>query len=235
METVGVWLPRGFTYTVGSSNLEANPGQPYYSVPAVQSHQGNQALLWTFSSVPFGQFPGADQLQFPVVAQITFQFTSGQSGASPTSLLDDNHRGCRYSFSWDADNSVYQIVSTAGNTTVEAYTLKQEIRHMRSAVPGDYIAAGNSLMIDTNHDWHGIRDVLLGSSDATVSAIPEDATVGAAYLYWSAWLDDPHMTSVFSDVCSDFGDWISGSTWNISSGHFRSHYSSGTDDTRYNT
>ncbi|MDO8687511.1 MAG: hypothetical protein Q7K41_02860, partial [Dehalococcoidales bacterium] len=71
--TVGVWLPRGFSYTVGSSNLEVDQYSSYYSVPSVQSYQGNQAILWTFNSVPFNDFPGADSLQFPVISEITFQ------------------------------------------------------------------------------------------------------------------------------------------------------------------
>ena len=36
VESIGVWLPRGFSYVAGSSNLEVT-GRPYYSVPARQS------------------------------------------------------------------------------------------------------------------------------------------------------------------------------------------------------
>ncbi|MDO8688011.1 MAG: hypothetical protein Q7K41_05420, partial [Dehalococcoidales bacterium] len=208
----------------------------YYSVPSVQSYQGNQAILWTFNSVPFNDFPGADSLQFPVISEITFQFTSSQPGAKPDIVAWTTTSGVAdIPFSWDADTSVYQITSQAGATTAEAYTFKQEIRHLRSALPGDYIATGNSLMIDTNYDSHGIRDQLLASSDAAVSSIPSDATVGAAYLYWSGWLNDSRMQTILSDSCSNFDNWIYGSTWNINNGTFRSHYSGGADSTRYNT
>ena len=40
---------------------------------------------------------------------------------------------------------------------------------------------------------------------------------------------------IFEDDCSNFSEWISGSAWSINSGHFRSHYSSGAEDTRYLT
>ena len=236
IETVGVWLPRGFSYTTGSSNLESDPDAPYYSVPSVQSHDGNQAILWSFNSVSFNDFPGVDPLQFPVVSEITFQFTSSVPGAKPNIVSWVTTSGVAdIPFSWDADTSVYHITSRAGNTVVEIYTYKEEIRHLRSAVPGDYVAIGNSLMVDTNHDSHGIRDHLLPGSDAAVSSIPSDATVGAAYLYWSAWLDDSHMQTVLWDSCFNFGNWVSGSTWNINNGTFRSHYSSGEDSSRYNT
>ena len=98
---------------------------------------------------------------------------------------------------------------------LNAYTFKQEIRHLRSAVAGDYVATGNSLMIDTDHDSHGIRDQLLTSSDASVSSIPTDATVGAAYLYWSAWLTDSRMTTVLSDTCTNFNNWNNGAAWSV--------------------
>ncbi|HEY31922.1 MAG TPA: hypothetical protein G4O10_02310 [Dehalococcoidia bacterium] len=35
IESIGVWLPLGFTYVSGSSNLEEDPSDPYYSVPDV--------------------------------------------------------------------------------------------------------------------------------------------------------------------------------------------------------
>ena len=176
IQTVGVWLPRGYTYVTGSSNLEANHQAAYYSVPVVSAYMGSQAVLWTFNSVPFTSFPGADSHQFPMTTEITFQFTSSQPGAKPnivawttTSGVNDIH------FSWDADIKIYKVISQAGNTMITDYTLKEEIRHLRSAIAGDYVATGNSLMIQgSGHgsNTQGIRYQLLSSSDAAVSTIP---------------------------------------------------------------
>jgi len=236
VETLGVWLPRGFSYVAGSSNLEANPHAEYYAVPTVESHAGNQAVLWSFNSVPFASFPGVNPEDSPMITEVTFQFASSQPCGKPaavawmtTSGVDD------IPFSWDADTKVFKITSQADNTTVETYIAKGEIRRLRSAIAGDYQALGNSLMIDTNHDQYSIRDVLLTNSDAAVSSIPPDAEVGAAFLYWSAWRAEGSKQTVFSDSCSNFGNWISGSCWNIHSGSFRSHYSSGAESTRYCT
>lgn len=103
------------------------------------------------------------------------------------------------------------------------------------AIGGDYEAVGDSLMVDTTHDAQGIRDVLLGSSDATVSAIPSDGEVRAAFLYWSAWRSEASKQTVFSDNCSSPGNWTVGSSWSIYSGHFRGHYDGGADQGRYLT
>lgn len=137
--------------------------------------------------------------------------------------------------SWDVDTRVYRITSTAGNTEIEAYSAKCELRKMGAAIAGDYRAVGNSLMIDTDGDWYDIRDELLSESDVEVADIPSNADVIAAYLYWSGWFAEGTAVPVFEDDCSNFGEWISGSCWNIDSGHFRSHYSSGAEDTRYLT
>jgi hypothetical protein len=65
---------------------------------------------------------------------------------------------------------------------------------------------------------------LLSESSANVSEIPVDATVRAAYLYWTGWRNGVE----FYDTCSNFDNWNNGSAWSISSSRFRGHYSSGT-------
>ena len=236
VETLGIWLPRGFSYVVGSSNLEADSHAEYYSVPTVEPFASNQVVLWSFSSIPFADFPGVNPEDSPMTAEVTFQFASSQPGRNPAAVgwittngVDDIR------FSWDADTRVYKIISTAGGTTVETYNTKSEIRHVGSAIAGDYRATGNSLMIDVNHDQYGIRDQLLASSDATVSDIPLDAEVAAAYLYWSAWRAEGGKQTLFSDSCSNFINWsISGNDWIISSARFRGHHL-GSQEYRYLT
>jgi len=236
IETIGVWLPRGFSYVAGSATLEQDPGQEYYAIPSLQPYAGNEALVWTFNSVPLTSFPGVGGEDSPMVTQFSFRFTSAQPGALPAPVAWITTSGVNdVPYSWDADTSIYQVVSRAGNTEVEGYVSRLDPRRLSSAIGGDYEAFGNSLMIDTNHDWNGIRDLLLNSSEAQTNAIPDDAVVSVARLYWSAWRSEASKQTVFSDTCADFGAWISGAVWNINSGRFRSHYSSGADSARYLT
>jgi hypothetical protein len=233
INTIGVWLPRGFSYTAGSSNLEANPAAPYYSVPVTQSWAGSQVALWSFGSVPFASLPGGSVQQNPLVAQVTFHYTPLVSGTKPdlvpwltTSGVSD------IPYAWDADISVFKITSQAGGTFVDAYTFKQELRQLSSSISGDYLAIGNSLMRDTNNDANGIRDHLDASSDATAAGIPGDADVAAAYLYWSGWISS--VQSAFSDSCTSLTNWNYGSptAWSSSGTYFTGHYSSGGDTAR---
>jgi hypothetical protein len=233
VESLGIWLPLGFTYVAGSSNLEA---APYYCTPDVSPHAGGQAVVWEFSSAPFQDFPGVDPEEVPMVSEITFGFNASEPGTSPTAISWIVTSGVSdVPLSWDADNKVYRIVSVAGEAEIEAYSVKCGLRKLGAAIEGDYRAIGNSLMIDTYPDSYDIRDELLDESDAEVSDIPSDAEAIAAFLYWSGWFEGGTPQPVLEDDCKDFGNWISGSCWNINDGHFRSHYSSGAPSTRYCT
>ena len=80
------------------------------------------------------------------------------------------------------------------NVTVDAYALKTDPRELGSGRSGDYVAIGNSLMMPDTSD-PTFRNRLLKESSATVSSgsgvtqIPANATVQAAYLYWSGFID----------------------------------------------
>jgi len=236
IESLGVWLPLGYTYLAGSSNLEDDPFSDYYSVPVVEDHAGGQAVLWSFSSVPFTSFPGVDPMAMPMISDVTFSFNSSQPGVSPVAISWIETSGVSdVPLSWDIDTRIHRITSVSGDTEIEAYFAKCELRKMGAAISGDYHALGNSLMRDTIPDSYDIRDELLAESDAEVVDIPSNADVVAAYLYWSGWFGEGTVTPIFVDDCSNFGEWISGSCWNIDSSHFRSHYSSGAEDTRYLT
>jgi len=226
VETLGIWLPRGFSYVEGSSNLEADPLAEYYAEPVIESHGGNQAVLWTFNSVPFIDLPSVNPADSPMVAEVTFQFTSSEPLAKPAAVAWITTSGVPdIPYSWDADVKVFKITSQADNSTVEAYIAKEEIRRLRSSIAGDYQALGNSLMKDTNSD--NKRDQWLTSSNATVDDIPLDAEVGAAFLYWSAWRAESSKQTVFSDNCTSFNNWNNGSVWSVYNNYFRGHYSSG--------
>ena len=231
VERLGIWLPRDFSYVTGSSNLEADHGKQYYSMPTIESHAGGQVVLWNFSSVPFNVFPGVNPSVSPRTAEITFKFASNQAGAEPDAVAWITTSGVSdIPFSWEAYTKVYKINSRAGGTTVDAYIAKSDTRLLRSGLAGDYKATGNSLMIDYDHDGY-YRERLLAETSTNVTDIPIDATVRAAYLYWSAW----RSGVIFSDTCTNFNNWNNGAAWSISSERFRGHYSSGGEAARYLT
>jgi len=245
VETLGIWLPPGFTY--GDEDFEIGDPDPSnlnstninYTLQ-IQDYASGQAVLWTFSSNtyfagdaiqdPFP--PGVDPADDPMISEITFPF-DGPTGQSPEAVSWITTSGVSdIPFSWDADTKVYKITSEAHrdlteppNTTIEAYTTKSEIRELGSAVDGDYRAIGNSLMIDQFPDSGGPkRDTLLAESDATVDDIPDDAEVAAAYLYWTGWFEEGMETIIWEDDCSDMSSWVPGQDWQLYSGEFRGHH-----------
>ncbi|MBT4512175.1 MAG: hypothetical protein HOC20_08210 [Chloroflexi bacterium] len=228
VETMGIWLPYGFTYREGSSNLEtiAFPANEYYSVPTVTPHAGGQAVVWNFDSIDYIDLPGVDTSGSPITAEITFKFSSSREGYSPTAISWITTSGVDgIALSWDADTKVYEIISEAGDATAESHIVKSELRKMGSAIDGDYRAIGNSLMLDTEGDKK-IRDEVLAESDAQVSDIPADAEVELAYLYWSGWITEAGAAPapVFSDDCDNMSSWNrSGNSWQPKQGKLRGH------------
>ncbi len=228
INTVGIWLPPGFTYKSNSSNLGSNP--------ATQPYQGGQSVIWTFSpAVNFTSLPGANPTDTPMTSTITFDYYL--NGATPT-LNDARPDAVSWintsnvdglSYCWDNTVKVFHVTSTAGGTTVETYLAKSELRKMGGAVNGDYFATGARLMKDTNIPADGVRDTLCNGS-ATIgppnpagadNGIPQDANIAASYLYWGTWYRNTtgKFTGLLSDNCSDFyssgGNFDNGSGWNI--------------------
>jgi len=225
VETIGIWLPPGYNYVAGSSNLEADPLEPYYCVPEVVPYKSGQAVVCDFSpAVQFKELPPTDATGYPPVKKITFQFTSSpdRSPEAATSWVETSGVG-DISFTWDADSEVYEINSVATDPatghelSVEAYTSKTELRKLSSAIAGEYRAIGNSLMVDKYHP-HDERDTLLDESSAEVDDIPSSARVDAAYLYWSAWVEGTGEEILLGDTCSDFRNWTNGGDWQIYQG-----------------
>jgi len=238
VETIGIWLPPGYDYVAGSSNLEAAPLEPYYCVPTTEPYKSGQAVVWDFNS-PFPKlkdFPELGAMGYPMVRSVTFQFASppDRSPEAATSWIETSGVG-DISFTWDADSKVYEINSVATDPvtghelSAEAYTSKTELRKLNSAIAGEYRAIGNSLMVD-NYSPHDERDTLLDESSAEVDDIPSSARVDAAYLYWSAWLESSGQT-LFLDNCSSMAKWSkSGNDWVPDSGRFRGHHVGGEQD-----
>jgi hypothetical protein len=196
VRTLAIWLPRGFSYVNGSSNLEADISAPFYALPdSPVPYKGGQVIIWHFhSTLTFDQLPEVNAEDSPMTAVVTFRYTAGQSGTQPRAIswVQTTSRTVGLEYAWDADVKIFKITAMCGGTTIEGYLPKMEIRHLSSVFDGDYSATGNSLMIDKTNDIDGIRDTKLSSSEATVDDIPADAEVGAAYLYWSAWKSEGH-------------------------------------------
>ncbi|MFC1894210.1 hypothetical protein ACFLYR_09415, partial [Chloroflexota bacterium] len=113
--------------------------------------------------------------------------------------------------SWDTASGVFKITSTATDpstgthTTLEANIGKSKLTNRVSDIEGDARVVGNSLMKHVSGD-DKIRETLLSGSSATVSDIPDDASVEAAYLYWSGWKLSPAYDEDDIDQLADLVD-----------------------------
>jgi len=209
VQSIGIWLPPGFNYA-GNCSLASDTDTAPYSTPATpQPYKSGKVVVWTFGSLSLSKFPPTTSGS-PMAKWFTFDFT-GPAGQTPScvSWINTTNTVSGITYAWDADKKVYGITSTAtdpgpGATTgkqtiVDAYLIKTETRQMGTAIPGDYVAVGNSLMLpDPNNspsdDW---RSRLLKESSASIQDsnaanpgyIPPGATVEGAYLYWSGWID----------------------------------------------
>jgi hypothetical protein len=217
IKSVGVWLPQGFHFISGNSSLELT-GHTYTTVPTVSPHSGGEAVVWSYTApYPlFTAFPNLVSENGTLTSTISFSYTPPTSDPSRmpsavawvTAEMADSNGNPKVNpnspenvpIAWDVDTRIYKISSKAGDTRVEAYSSKRELRDMNDAMSGDYVAIGNSLMIGNVER----RDVLLSSSATTVSSVPADADVISAYLYWSGF---KHYTTVFSDTCTNFDNW----------------------------
>jgi hypothetical protein len=203
--TLGIWLPAGFTYVAGSSNLKDAYNNPLYYSESVQTYHGNVAIIWSFASLPFKNLPNYQSQS--VSATVTFRYTSSTLGQRPNAVawIKTNGPYPNTQYAFDADVKVYKMTSVAGGTTVESYISKSELRKLQAAWDGDYYATGKALMLgffpNQNH-----RDLLLTKNSSDVnsnnSKIPDNANVELAYLYWSGWVQDK-ANGIFWDYCGD--------------------------------
>jgi hypothetical protein len=247
VNTVGIWLPPGFDYVEDSCSLDIEPADP-------EGYCSGLAVVWTFGSTPLTDFPGSGG--YPLERSFTFQF-SGPENVNPGAALSwINTSGVdSVTYAWDADVKVYKVTSTATEdsydpdktTVVEAYTAKSEIREMGASISGDYCAVGNTLMEATDDEKYRSRLFRQSSADVTgisladieslggvpPGAVPEDARVDAAYLYWSGWIEGSEdVIVVWSDPCDSFDDsWDPGSNWEAVGGELHG-WGGGSDPSR---
>ncbi|MBN1368026.1 MAG: hypothetical protein JW967_08880 [Dehalococcoidales bacterium] len=235
IDTLGVWLPPGYTYVEESSNLEADDTAPYYpSSVDIVPHNGGQAILWNFTAGSLftgdegppavAPFPGVDTSTLPLTATITFDFTSQYPGSVPNAISWITTSGVSdIPYAWDADTQIFHINSTANTTQAEAYIARNELRQLQSSIAGDYYATGNSLL--SAYGTNRYRSIWHDPSSATVTSanIPADADVAAAYLYWTGWKADTSATTIFNDAAYTLNNWDAGSAWDLNYGRFRGY------------
>ncbi len=245
--SIGVWLPQGFRYN-GNSTLEnLDGGDPCYSEPSETTVPGGTAIVWSydFGSYPlFTDFPDVSTEDSPMHLDLSFDYLPPDDNPDemPTAIawitteLEDGSES-PYPISWDVDTRIFKITSTVGGTTITAYSSKSELRQMGDAMTGEYIAIGNSLMLD-NYYPYDRRDTLLSESTTSITSVPSDGDALDAYLYWTGWLDDSHIVTVLSDSGGDITtNWLraSPSDWSQGSGEYVGENTGGTADADYLT
>jgi len=221
IKSLGVWLPKGFSY-VGPCSLD--DGDPFThpvwepdDITVDPEAPGGSTVLWSYDDgeypyledfpeynpvdntfvVTFGYAPPLDHPSWlpAAVAWVTTEMHDAYGNTKPNDVP----------VSWDIDTRYFKMVSAANDTSVEAYTSKNDLRQMGDAMAGDYVAIGNALLKDDDGDH--VRDDWHTPSSFTLDSIPENAEAVYAYLYWTGWIEENDIEDVFYDNCSDFDAW----------------------------
>jgi hypothetical protein len=221
IKSLGVWLPRDFTYTDNSCSLQVDGAIYEPDDITIAEAPGGNTILWSYDApYPYiNQFPNYDSVD--ITFNFTFEYTppAAHPGWLPAAIawvtteMHDQHGNPKFPLnspenvpvSWDIDTRYFKMISEAGDTIVEAYTSKNELRQMGDAMAGDYVAIGNALLL--NNDGDRYRDDWSTPSSFTLDTIPENADVVYAFLYWSGWRNEDAIEDVFYDNCSDFDNW----------------------------
>jgi hypothetical protein len=195
---IGCWLPPGFDYDWGSSNLEQGTGQPYHCIPQGVSYNGGYKLTWDFAGINYDDLPAAGNRRV-----VTFGFTpTSDNPVDAFSWTRSNNPTIK--LSWDCSKKVYEIESAApassdNQTTIIAHSVRREFQPLGGAISGDYQATGMTVMRDHNNDSGNSRERLYNKTSASIKSktedtengIPDDATVERIFLYWSGWKCKP--------------------------------------------
>jgi hypothetical protein len=224
IKSLGVWLPRDFTYTDNSCSLQVGGhSQPYNpDHVTVAEAPGGTTVLWSYDTpYPYlSDFPGYDSGDYTF--SFTFAYTAPPEHSTwlpaaiawTTTEMHDQLGHTKYPLnspenvpvSWDIDTRYFNITSAAGDAHIEAYSSKNECRQLGDAISGDYVAIGNALLV--NNPYTRCRDTWSTPSSFTLGSIPADADAVYAFLYWSGWRNQDSITPVFSDSCTDFSNWV---------------------------
>lgn len=228
MERLAVWLPPGAVYG-GVVEAWGMPNrEPDHVVPAFG---GGTVLQWDFDPrIDLSEPVGGGGFELPIVRSIRFKLvrTEDDEGISAwlTAYSAAYGGGDPDYVSWDRSYEIYHTISQASheiwgtNTKVEAYVGKGEIERTGAASYGDYRATGAPLLIDyagssrikekaidplDPDTWVTIGETLYDGR-STISGLPGDAEVVAAWLYWSAFRrfsssPDPEVEFMYPKEC----------------------------------
>lgn len=187
---IGVWLPPGFGYSGGTSNLEkASP--PLKCTPQQANHNGGKEITWNYpSGVNYSALPAQGNKKI-----VTFNFTPTNGNPVDAFSWVRTTKTNPY-LSWDTSKKTFEITSAAPSgsakqTTVVSHSVKTEFQALGGALNGDYQATGITLMRDHDGSVPYPRERLYKETAATITAIPTDATVEKIFLYWSGWKCKP--------------------------------------------
>ena len=210
IQRIGCWLPPGFDYVDGSSNLEQGSGHPYYCIPDISSHNGGLAITWDYAGIDYDDLPHDGNKRI-----VTFQFTPNDDPTDAFSWTRTNRNDVH--LSWDTSKKIFEITSKAPDdsetqTTIVSHSVKKEFQALGGAITGDYQATGNTLMRDHNNDDDYWRDRdrrerlyketwtdIPPTTNPPTDPIPNDATVENIFLYWSGWKCKPWDTLDLTD------------------------------------
>jgi hypothetical protein len=214
IQRIGCWLPPGFEYVDGSSNLEQGAGQPYYCVPDISSHNGGTAITWYYAGIDYDDLPGQGSKRI-----VDFEFTPQDMTPEVSTDAFCWTRTSRNDvrLSWDTAKKIFEITSTAPSdsekqTTIVSHSVRKEFQALGGAINGDYEATGITLMRDADYyDYWNMRERLYKETTASMpppphpptDPIPDNATVERIFLYWSGWKCKPWYTWNLTDAQLD--------------------------------
>ena len=250
VKSLGVWLPQGFSYADNCSLKFDGSSVPYYpDSENTTDINGGQTVVWKYDwPYPlFTDFPGVDPLAETMSLDFTFSYTppAEYPNRLPTAIAwittDMNIGSLGYAnpndvrISWDVDTRIYEITSNAGETFIQAYSSKCELRQMGDAMSGDYVAIGNSLMANDDPMNDNYRETWYTPSSVTLSSIPSDADVVAAYIYWAGWRNEASKVYLIEDSCTNmdtYWTYSSPTSWSVEGNEYKGHYQSGGEAAR---
>ncbi len=174
LEHIGVWMPQGYSYVAGSVRINGipigGPGTNYILVknpvlPA-QSWRSGNVYKWSYLGTTFkslsdvAPLPGGGQppaAKFPPSVRLSFDYYYNGAPSKEAQLFFPWIQLANGTMAWDTAAGFYHVTSTSftsatENTTAEAYIPRGVKRYLSgnsgasTAIQGDYIAIGNSLM-----------------------------------------------------------------------------------------
>jgi hypothetical protein len=206
LNRIGVWIPQGFGYTVGSSTLEElAESNPAHCHPTVSEWRNGHIVVFDYgTAVAFQAFPGVTGNRMV----LSFDYAPGPGMTTSWSWCRTT--GTDPKLAWSDDIKLYQVESTATNpetgqsTSVISHTMTNESIGTYLAYYGDYVVTGNAIMRDQDGEGH-YRERVYKESPGQISGIPTSGDAKKILLYWSGWKATPN--DVWYQHISDVSTW----------------------------